>query len=494
MKHASYAILTENMKMSHEIPQSIPVPHEIKNKPAFVLKGPTKPAKELPSVMVEKGYEEEADAVMAASLLGAIGQGDKEALKAKKVEADPAHKRAMEDLEKLKKEQEAIGKRLVNTVYSKQEIAEDKPTALDAYQKLKYGNAIKMVLNRGLTRFSNMMAKIANSPESHDPTYEVLESWTEIGNKIADAEAYVSGVVPDAMQAARSKGLYERADVESSAAAASARIDSDIYKANHGEAGLMQEGTDEELMADIEEDRKRAMEAAIIKSGEKFLNREKVARKERNAAIDLNEDWQKGVVRNAEGDVINSQEKIKAPRVVSKRSFAGGVGDSTLAGTVNSSADVVRHFTPTEGVRSEPRTAEESSEGGSEFMKQKGAEVEKVRLNYPKAAEVWTEKSKEFGSMSPADIKSLSEILGEKNLSVSDLATAYVLNLAYAEKNINKNMKEKALASERIEKINVFLKKETTGVTPQGRGPSAKAVAKITEAKAKITKPINKSA
>ena len=55
-------------------------------------------------------------------------------------------------------------------------------------------------------------------------------------------------------------------------------------------------------------------------------------------------------------------------------------------------------------------------------------------------------------------------------------------------------MKEKALASERIEKINVFLKKETTGVTPQGRGPSAKAVAKITEAKAKITKPINKSA
>jgi hypothetical protein len=251
----------------------------------------------------------------------------------------------------------------------------------DAYEKL--------VLNGGfMTRIRRGLAKLANVP-----TYDLLDTWIESGKKLEEVDREVMGVKPDLMQSLSAKGKRQRIDVEEAA----------------------QQATDREFIAENPE----------------------------VAAID--QDYKSGVVRNAEGAVIQDEKEIRAKRPMSRVPSrkvvmgSGGISDAM------SRAEPVRLYQPGAESRSMPKVVKEEESVTLEFQKERAADINTVRKEYPRAAELWNSIAARMQGMEQDQFDALQEVFGTR-----DLATAYVLDRAFYDMDGDQEAKARIAEADKI--------------------------------------------
>jgi hypothetical protein len=251
----------------------------------------------------------------------------------------------------------------------------------DAYEKL--------VLNGGfMTRIRRGLAKLANVP-----TYDLLDSWIESGKKMEEVDREVMGVKPDLMQSLSAKGKRQRIDVEEAA----------------------QQATDREFIAENPE----------------------------VAAID--QDYKSGVVRNAEGGVIQDEKEIRAKRPMSRvpsRKVSMGTGSISDA---MSRAEPVRLYQPEAESPSMPKDVKEEESVTLEFQKERAADINTVRKEYPRAAELWNSIAARMQGMEQDQLDALQEVFGTR-----DLATAYVLDRAFYDMDGDQEAKARIAEADKI--------------------------------------------
>ena len=309
-----------------------------------------------------------------------------------------------------KQERAEAGKRIQANVSAERASAETDPARKRSLAKLKKleaehaatGNRLrdltgmepedayeKLVLNGGfMTRIRRGLAKLANVP-----TYDLLDSWIESGKKLEEVDREVMGVKPDLMQSLSAKGKRQRIDVEEAA----------------------QQATDREFIAENPE----------------------------VAAID--QDYKSGVVRNAEGGVIQDEKEIRAKRPMSRvpsRKVSMGTGSISDA---MSRAEPVRLYQPEAESPSMPKVVKEEESVTLEFQKERAADINTVRKEYPRAAELWNSIAARMQGMEQDQLDAMQEVFGTR-----DLATAYVLDRAFYDMDGDQEAKARIAAADKI--------------------------------------------
>ncbi|QQR61301.1 hypothetical protein IPH19_02485 [Candidatus Uhrbacteria bacterium] len=309
-----------------------------------------------------------------------------------------------------KQERAEAGKRIQANVSAERASAETDPARKRSLAKLKKleaehaatGNRLrdltgmepedayeKLVLNGGfMTRIRRGLAKLANVP-----TYDLLDSWIESGKKLEEVDREVMGVKPDLMQSLSAKGKRQRIDVEEAA----------------------QQATDREFIAENPE----------------------------VAAID--QDYKSGVVRNAEGGVIQDEKEIRAKRPMSRvpsRKVSMGTGSISDA---MSRAEPVRLYQPEAESPSMPKDVKEEESVTLEFQKERAADINTVRKEYPRAAELWNSIAARMQGMEQDQLDALQEVFGTR-----DLATAYVLDRAFYDMDGDQEAKARIAEADKI--------------------------------------------
>lgn len=328
--------------------------------------------------------------------------------KAREVSREALEKYKKETLPKL--ERLEVGERIQENVRAERASAETDPARKRSLAKLKKleaehaatGNRLrdltgmepedayeKLVLNGGfMTRIRRGLAKLANVP-----TYDLLDSWIESGKKMEEVDREVMGVKPDLMQSLSAKGKRQRIDVEEAA----------------------QQATDREFIAENPE----------------------------VAAID--QDYKSGVVRNAEGGVIQDEKEIRAKRPMSRvpsRKVSMGTGSISDA---MSRAEPVRLYQPEAESPSMPKVVKEEESVTLEFQKERAADINTVRKEYPRAAELWNSIAARMQGMEQDQLDALQEVFGTR-----DLATAYVLDRAFYDMDGDQEAKARIAEADKI--------------------------------------------
>lgn len=394
--------------------------------------------KEQNQIKAEKLLEK-ADQLKAGAKIKAGVQRERES-----AELDPARKSAMANLKKLEAEHEELGKQLRN-------LTDMDPQ--DAYEKLVLNGGFMLRMKRGL-------AKLAN-----DPTYEVLDNWIESGKKVEEADRLIVGAKPDFGQTSKAKSLRNRADEETVTKAAGDRATASAYRETPLDTTVPAgEVSDETLMAAVNAPiiKEKKIRAAADKKHEelasKFATKKvdfaserdedmfaKAAEEAKAGAVDLRTDEEKvevdfkaGVIRNAEGKIASEEEKVaKRPvsRVSNRRSNGVGSGREAAERTPG-----VTMYRPEEQAEAKPEMTK------SEFEMAKAADINVVRKEYPRAAEIWNSISTQLKTMDQKQIEDLNKLFG-----TADVATAYVLDRAFAD------MDNKTDALDRVKKADKIL-------------------------------------
>lgn len=248
----------------------------------------------------------------------------------------------------------------------------------------------KLVLNAGfMGRIRRGLASLANVP-----TYKLLDQWFETGKKVEEAQNEVVGVNASAEQRFKARGKRQMIDVEQAAA----------------------EATDREFM------------------------------KENPEVAAIEEDYKKGIVRDAEGTVIDDEKKIRTKRPMSRvpgrkvSMSSGGISDAM------SRAEPVRLYQPEGPSREMPEEAKTEQESVTlEYQKERAADINTVRKEYPRAAELWNSIASRLQGMEQAQLDQLQEVFGTR-----DLATAYVLDRAFYDMDGDQEAKARIAEADKI--------------------------------------------
>jgi hypothetical protein len=327
-------------------------------------------------------------------------------------ETDPARKRAIARVKKLESEQAATAQLLRDLTGMEPE---------DAYEKL--------VLNAGFWgRIQRGMAALANTP-----TYKMLDYWHETGSKLEEANREVMGVKPDYGQEMRASGLRNRADEEMVTKAAIGREDARAFRRAQGMKPLdtskrVGETSDEVLMEDQPMGPMTKEDAEI-------------------AQIDA--DYFTGKVRDAEGNIITDEKKIRAKRPMSRvpgrkvSMGSGGVADAM------SRAEGVRLYQPGAETPSMPEMARQEQPAEEnvllEYQKERATDINTVRKQYPRAAELWNSIASRLQGIEQSQFAELQGVFGTR-----DLATAYVLDRAFYDMDGNQESKARLAQADKI--------------------------------------------
>jgi hypothetical protein len=228
----------------------------------------------------------------------------------------------------------------------------------------------KLVLNAGmLGRIRRGLANLANVP-----TYKLLDEWFETGKKVEALQNEVTGIKPDLGQQIRARGKSQMLEVEEAAEQATDRL-------------YMQENPDV-------------------------------------AAIDA--DYKKGVVRDAEGAVIEDEKKIRAKRPQSRvPARIASTGTPTIEQAVSSRAARVEPIEMEESGRMSDAEVKLAIDA-QEYQKSRSAEINTVRKEYLRAAELWNSIQSRLQGTENERLDRLYEVYGTR-----DIATAYVLDRAF---------------------------------------------------------------
>jgi len=251
----------------------------------------------------------------------------------------------------------------------------------------------KLVLNAGfMGRIKRGMATLAGVK-----TYKLLDDWFETGKKVEVLQNEVVGIPPNAEQGSRARGKRNMVNVEEAAAQATDRI-------------FVEENPEV-------------------------------------AAIDA--DFKQGIVRDAEGAVIDDEKKIRAKRPMSRvPSRKVSMGTGSLADSM-AKADRVQLYQPDEASRELPTQRAPKVEAPvdpiMEFQKERSNDINVVRKEYPRAAEIWNSISTRLQSLEESQVTALSGIFGTR-----DISTAYVLDRAFYDMDGDQEAKARIQQADKI--------------------------------------------
>lgn len=337
-------------------------------------------------------------------------------------EMDPARKRSMAKLKKLEAEHEATGQRLRDLTGMSPE---------DAYEKLVLNGGFMQRMRRGLAKLANV------------PTYDLLDTWIESGKKMEEVDREIVGTEPDFGHEVRARGLRTRADEGMATKAAIGREEARRYREVPLDLSKpVGEVSDETLMEDVNAQKTKEFNEAIEQSRIELVAKAKAKADAERAAMkspeeqeieNIEADFKKGVVRNAEGGVIEDEKQIRAKRPMSRvsgRRVSMSAGGSVVESMAK--AESVPVYQPGEEAQEMPRMRKTKVEAPAEenellkFQKERAADINVVRKEYPRAAEVWNSIATRLQGMEKDQLDGLSEIFGTR-----DIATAYVLDRAF---------------------------------------------------------------
>jgi len=184
--------------------------------------------------------------------------------------------------------------------------------------------------------------------------------------------------------------------------------------------------------------------------GKKMMKREP---DEDDVAEAIEADYKQGIVRDAEGNVIEDEKKVRAKRPMSRVGMrkvsmtAGGTVEEAMSkggrvelyqgeGSSTELPPVAETVKPAEAVEEDPFI---------EYQKERAADINVVRKEYPRAAEIWNSINARLQSMEQIALLDLSEVFGTR-----DIATAYTLDRAFYDMDGDQEAKARLAKADKL--------------------------------------------